>query len=884
MNRLRIKEAVIKQLFALSGNQCAFPECGHYLVRNGRVEGEICHIVGAKEKGPRNDPSMSEEQRRDFSNLILMCRLHHEQTHDENKYSAETMRKYKYDHEERWSGQPFEVSDDVVQTIIHNYYQSFSNSGPGQQINVVDSPHANININQVLVTTVKNNYKTLDDDFWRNIAQSEIDPMRFLLNLHSEESVICKAILDGIVSEVDCHFEDENFFERIEWDITEKLKNKKGNLFLILSPPGSGKTTLLYMLAHKFKRTTKVIRLSTKLDRPLGFIAQNGIILIDEIRAHKDLLESYYDYLVEAFPDGFILLVAEQNVIWDQLKDRNHIVRRYYEHKRISVLLRTDQLNAIFGRVATLIEAGGSKEELGKLRKAFIKIGTRDTRTVADRLIDLYHRSGITQKNNNIFRKPDWDTLEEIGDPGLTELYCLTAFMNSKNEYFDLRLIQDNLGQYTTALKIITDSRDGSYPIELTDNNTLRLRHFKLANWFFLENERKKGLAELFFRNKIVRQNPGPEVISVLRHLYQADKSGTLKFLYWSEDNYYDFLYKYYLANREHDIEQQAQKCLQESLKVLFQINRVRYESAVVIAAQDALNSTPSNRRWLAITVTRNQIRIGDYSAAHAALTQLSDWGFVPTELQDHHDDIEYYRLMRQLSLGNLSEEDIQGLSQEAIQRLARELGKEQYRTLRHRCTYLLARYFAIGKRDEQLTQREYEALLASYCNRLLSDKEYLHVFRILDNYAVNTSPLLQAFLGFALLHQPSGPDPAAVLKGKELIINSFFLDPTNPSAVHYLSFILNKDRVSFTEHELSALKTKITDLHQFGSHAMYFKVLSDITRRMNDTAGVIGLLRQAVSKQPDNDSFRFFIVKRNNIFWIQFILNFTICYFEHID
>ena len=42
----------VKQLFAVSGNRCAFPDCTRTLVDVETGTGEICHIRGQSEGGP----------------------------------------------------------------------------------------------------------------------------------------------------------------------------------------------------------------------------------------------------------------------------------------------------------------------------------------------------------------------------------------------------------------------------------------------------------------------------------------------------------------------------------------------------------------------------------------------------------------------------------------------------------------------------------------------------------------------------------------------------------------------------------------------------------------------------------------------------------------
>jgi hypothetical protein len=72
--------AIMKALFALSSNQCAFPGCSQPLVDppSGKVTGRICHVKARSEGGPRYDPGQSDEERHGFGNLLLMCPMHHD--------------------------------------------------------------------------------------------------------------------------------------------------------------------------------------------------------------------------------------------------------------------------------------------------------------------------------------------------------------------------------------------------------------------------------------------------------------------------------------------------------------------------------------------------------------------------------------------------------------------------------------------------------------------------------------------------------------------------------------------------------------------------------------------------------------------------------------
>ena len=94
-------ERDVKRLFALSLNQCAFPNCitPIFGLRDEMV-GEICHIKAQSPNGPRYDPHQSETERHGFENLVLLCRNHHKIVDDNPaEYSVEWLRDIKRRHE-----------------------------------------------------------------------------------------------------------------------------------------------------------------------------------------------------------------------------------------------------------------------------------------------------------------------------------------------------------------------------------------------------------------------------------------------------------------------------------------------------------------------------------------------------------------------------------------------------------------------------------------------------------------------------------------------------------------------------------------------------------------------------------------------------------------
>lgn len=93
-------DKTLKRLFGLSGNQCAFPGCDKELVnRNNAKESNICHIEAANEGGERYRKNMTDKERADYDNLILLCVQHHEDTDDVAEYTVKILKDMKLKHE-----------------------------------------------------------------------------------------------------------------------------------------------------------------------------------------------------------------------------------------------------------------------------------------------------------------------------------------------------------------------------------------------------------------------------------------------------------------------------------------------------------------------------------------------------------------------------------------------------------------------------------------------------------------------------------------------------------------------------------------------------------------------------------------------------------------
>lgn len=114
MARKAPKMAVVRQLFAFSGNNCAFPECTENLIdQDNDFLGEICHIEAAEPLGQRYNELQDDEQRRSYNNLILLCLKHHKKTDNEKLYPTPVMQAMKASHESRFKNDPYKIPQEA---------------------------------------------------------------------------------------------------------------------------------------------------------------------------------------------------------------------------------------------------------------------------------------------------------------------------------------------------------------------------------------------------------------------------------------------------------------------------------------------------------------------------------------------------------------------------------------------------------------------------------------------------------------------------------------------------------------------------------------------------------------------------------------------------
>lgn len=119
MTRKAPKLDTLRALFAKSGNCCAFPGCKNKIINDkNQLIGEVCHIEAAEEGGERYNPNQTDEERRHYDNLILLCHEHHVETNDIQEYTVNKLKNMKKVHEAKFINNNFEIDEQVLKSIL----------------------------------------------------------------------------------------------------------------------------------------------------------------------------------------------------------------------------------------------------------------------------------------------------------------------------------------------------------------------------------------------------------------------------------------------------------------------------------------------------------------------------------------------------------------------------------------------------------------------------------------------------------------------------------------------------------------------------------------------------------------------------------------------
>ncbi len=142
-----IPDHIYRALLARSGNKCAYPGCSRPIVNKKNIyEAQLCHIESVSHKKQRYNPKLTEDELNGYDNLMFMCLKHHVETNDEKVYTADILRKMKYEHESKYIENPFNMDMSHIFTLkkeAEEYWQKVENANNNEH----EFPDLKVSIN-----------------------------------------------------------------------------------------------------------------------------------------------------------------------------------------------------------------------------------------------------------------------------------------------------------------------------------------------------------------------------------------------------------------------------------------------------------------------------------------------------------------------------------------------------------------------------------------------------------------------------------------------------------------------------------------------------------------------------------------------------------------
>lgn len=200
MVRLTPKTETLSALFARSGNQCAFPGCTQPLVNHkNQFIAQVCHIEAASEGGERFNSKSSDEYRRSYENLLILCYPHHIETNDVEEYPINRLMEIKRTHEQQFLISDFKLDEaeliklsyemekywaeiDRLNKLDHKFADSglaMEVNGAGSFFEIKASVYEAVNRIENLLYSLNESDMDLKSDFENLLEKKGISPEKF---------------------------------------------------------------------------------------------------------------------------------------------------------------------------------------------------------------------------------------------------------------------------------------------------------------------------------------------------------------------------------------------------------------------------------------------------------------------------------------------------------------------------------------------------------------------------------------------------------------------------------------------------------------------------------------------------------------------------------
>lgn len=207
MARLAPKLETLRALFARSGNQCAFPGCTQPLINKKNLFiGQVCHIEAANVGGERYNKNSTDEYRRSYDNLFLLCYPHHVETDNVDEYSVERLTEMKLTHESLFEKSDFKIDESELMKLTHKMNEYWNEI---DRLNQVDHLYKDVDL--TMEVNGQNNFFDLTASL-----KKTVDAIEYLMNTFhkSDEQLIddLKTLLQKKEIEINI-FDDIPYYE-----------------------------------------------------------------------------------------------------------------------------------------------------------------------------------------------------------------------------------------------------------------------------------------------------------------------------------------------------------------------------------------------------------------------------------------------------------------------------------------------------------------------------------------------------------------------------------------------------------------------------------------------------------------------------------------------
>lgn len=230
----------IRKLDILSRNQCAAPDCQRKLIAwdGDTIASKICHIEAASEGGSRYNPLMTNDERRHFDNLILLCDECHgviDNPINEAKYPKELLVEWKEMHEaiakmEILNNRP-SLLGDAINGIASLDFEELDNIGisEGESFGI----DSKISFNQLkktkpLVEEYAKFYTKINSLYVTLESEGSFKKEKLLRNIRLLYTKIKGRYLNGSEDMSIVFSNADNIFEDIESELLDQVVDLKG--------------------------------------------------------------------------------------------------------------------------------------------------------------------------------------------------------------------------------------------------------------------------------------------------------------------------------------------------------------------------------------------------------------------------------------------------------------------------------------------------------------------------------------------------------------------------------------------------------------------------------------------------------------------------------